>query len=65
MNITGLVKDIPTELTAVIAFAQGIKTLVDAAKASGVSTVLVTDIEALVPDAETVISDTEKVVGDL
>ena len=64
-NFGALIVDVPTELTAVTGFVKGIEKLVSDAKASGLSTVTISDIEALAPDGETVLTDTEKVVTDL
>jgi len=65
MNLGALVTDVPAELVAVKSFVTGIEKLVTDAKAAGLGTVLVTDIEGLVPDAETVVKDTDKVITDL
>lgn len=64
-NFGALITDVPAELVAVQGFVTGIEKLVTDAKASGLSTVAISDIEALVPDAETVVKDTEKVITDL
>jgi hypothetical protein len=64
-NLAALITDVPAELVAVQGFVTGIEKLVADAKSAGLSTVAISDIEALVPDAETVVKDTEKVITDL
>jgi hypothetical protein len=64
-NFGALITDLPAEATAVGAFVNGIEKLVTDAKASGLSTVAISDIEALGPEGEAVVQDTEKIIGDL
>lgn len=65
LNIAGLVSALPAEASAVGAFVTGVDKLVTDAKASGLSTVAITDIEALVPEGDAVIEDTKAVINDL
>lgn len=65
MNIAKLITDLPAEATAVGTFVQGVDKLVTDAKASGLSTIAITDIEALVPEGDAVVDDTKAVVQDL
>ena len=64
-NFEKLIEDVPAELTAVNTFIAGVEKLVTDAKASGLSTITIGDVEALVPDAETVIRAGEAIVADL
>ena len=64
-NFAKLLTDVPAELTAVQAFVKGIEKCVSDAKASGLSTVEISDIEALAPEGETVVQDTENIINDL
>lgn len=64
-NFGKLIEDVPAEMAAVKTFVEGVEKLVTDAKASGLSTIAIDDVEALVPEAETVIKDGETVVTDL
>ena len=65
MNISKLVTDLPAEASAVGAFVTGVDKLVTDAKTAGLTSVAISDIEALVPEGEAVIEDTKAVVTDL
>ena len=64
-NFAALLTDVPAEAKAVESFVTGVEKLVTDAKASGLSTVAITDVEALLPEGEAVITDGEKVITDL
>ena len=65
VNFGKLLTDIPSELTAVRSFVTGVEKLVADAKAGGLDTVTIADVEALIPEAETVIKDGEEIAGDV
>ena len=64
-NFTKLLTDVPAEATAVKTFVEGVEKLVTDAKAVGLSTVAISDVEALVPEGEAVIQDGENIATDI
>jgi hypothetical protein len=64
-NFGKLLTDVPTELTAVHNFVNGIENAVTTAKANGLTAVEITDIEVLVPEGEAVVTGGEAVAEDL
>lgn len=64
-NFTKLLTDVPAEATAVKTFVEGVEKLVTDAKAAGLSTVAISDVEALVPEGEAVIQDGENIATDI
>jgi hypothetical protein len=64
MNVEGLITDVPAEATAVVAFVNGVEKLVNDAKSGGLTSVAISDLEALIPEGETVVTDGEKIAGD-
>lgn len=64
-NFAKLIADVPAEVSAVGKFVAGVEKLITDAKASGLSTLAISDVEALVPDGEVVIQDGEAIASDL
>lgn len=64
-NLAALVTDVPAEIKATLAFVAGVQKLVSDAKAQGLTSVAISDVEALVPEGELVFQDGEKVVADI
>jgi hypothetical protein len=65
MNITGLIGDVEAEVTAATTFIKGVEKLVTDAKAQGLTSVTITDLEALVPEVEAAFADGEKIATNI
>jgi hypothetical protein len=65
LNLTALPGDISTEVAAIEKIVAGVTKLVADAKAQGLTSVTIADLEALLPDAEAAVTGAEKVAADL
>ena len=65
MKVLDLIKDVPEEMKEVVAFIKGVESVVNDAKAQGMTSVTVAALEALIPEGEALATETEKVIGDV
>jgi hypothetical protein len=65
INLAALPGDISTEVAAIEKTVAGVTKLVADAKAQGLTSVTIADLEALLPDAEAVVTDSEKLIADV
>jgi hypothetical protein len=65
LNIAALPADVAAEVGALQTVVAAIQKAVADAKSQGLTSVTISDIEAVLPAAQTVVTDTEKLVGDV
>ena len=65
VNFGALLTDVPAEAKLVGEFVTGVQKLVTDAKAAGLTSVAIADVEALVPEGEAIVTEGEKIAGEV